>query len=127
MTDETRKLLKKGERALHAAETLIGAGDAEFATGRAYYAMLYTAQALLRQKGIQFRKHSTVHSAFGKHFAKTGLMDQKYHRWLLDAFDQRLRGDYDFETSVDVKTAAEIIRQARDFLQAAKHFLETDE
>ena len=65
-----------------------------------------------------------MHSAFGKHFAKTGLMDQKYHRWLLDAFDQRLRGDYDFDSSVDMETAADIIQQARDFLQAARRFLE---
>lgn len=80
MTEEVRKLLEKAKRALHAAETLLNEGDAEFATGRAYYALLYTAQALLRDKGIQFRKHSTVHSSFGKHFAKTGLMDAKYHK-----------------------------------------------
>jgi uncharacterized protein (UPF0332 family) len=123
VTDEVRKLLEKGERALHAAETLLGEGDAEFATGRAYYALLYTAQALLRQRGIQFRKHSAVHSAFGKHFAKTGLMDPKYHRWLLDAFDQRLRGDYDIDSSIDEKTAATIIQQAKDFLRAAKLIL----
>lgn len=123
MTEEVRKLLEKAQRALHAAETLLNESDAEFATGRAYYALLYTAQALLRDKGIQFRKHSAVHSAFGKHFAKTGLMDPKYHRWLLDAFDQRLRGDYDIDSLIDEKTAAEIIKQAKDFLQAAKKFL----
>ena len=49
MTDETRKLLEKAKRALRAAETLQNAGDAEFAAGRAYYAMLHTAQALLRE------------------------------------------------------------------------------
>ena len=101
MTDETRKLLEKAKRALRAAETLQNAGDAEFAAGRAYYAMLHTAQALLRERGFRYRKHAGVHTAFGEHFAKAGLLDAKYHRWLLDAFDERLRDDYDFEVSLD--------------------------
>lgn len=45
MKEETRKLLAKAERALHAARALLSAGDTEFAAGRAYYAMLYVAQA----------------------------------------------------------------------------------
>jgi uncharacterized protein (UPF0332 family) len=53
--EESRKLLDKGGRALKAAETLLREGDAEFAAGRAYYAMLHTAQALLREKGLQYR------------------------------------------------------------------------
>jgi len=75
--EESRKLLDKGRRALKAAETLLREGDAEFAAGRAYYAMLHTAQALLREKGLQYRRHSGVHAAFGEHFAKTGLLDRK--------------------------------------------------
>jgi uncharacterized protein (UPF0332 family) len=34
--------------------------------------MFYVAEALLFEKGLQFRKHSGVHSAFGEHFAKAG-------------------------------------------------------
>jgi len=55
----------------------------EFASGRAYYAMFYATQALLQEKGIELRKHGTVHSAFGEHFIKTNLLDTKLHRWLL--------------------------------------------
>jgi uncharacterized protein len=78
MTEETRKLLEKAKRTLRAAETLLRAGDAEFAAGRAYYAMLHAAQALLRERGLRYRKHAGVHRAFGEHFAKVGLLDAKY-------------------------------------------------
>ena len=124
MKVESRKLLDKGRRALNAAETLLREGDAEFAAGRAYYAMLHTAQALLREKGLQYRRHAGVHSAFGEHFAKTGLLDRKYHRWLLDAFDERLRGDYDFQTSFDTDSVAMWIAQAREFCDVAQRLLE---
>lgn len=86
MKEDTRKLLEKAQRALHAAEILIRGGDSEFAAGRAYYAMFHTAQALLREKDVRCRKHGSVHAAFGQHFAKTNVLDPKFHRWLLAAF-----------------------------------------
>ncbi|HXG33903.1 MAG TPA: HEPN domain-containing protein [Bryobacteraceae bacterium] len=72
MTEEARKLLEKARRALRAAECLKKDGNEEFAAGRAYYAMFHAAQALLREKNLQYRKHASVHAAFGEHFAKPG-------------------------------------------------------
>jgi uncharacterized protein (UPF0332 family) len=123
MKEQAGKLLEKAGRALHAAETLLHAGDPEFAVGRAYYAMLHTAQALLREKDLRYRKHSGVHSAFGQHFVKTGDMDPKFHRWLLAAFDKRLTGDYDFEVTLETETATDMVEQAREFLEAARKYL----
>jgi len=124
MKEEARKLLEKAERALHAAESLMQAGDVEFAAGRAYYAMFHAAQALLRETDRRYRKHASVHAAFGKYFAKSGVLDPKYHRWLLDAFDERLQGDYDFDASFDADAVARRIEQARAFLEAARRYLE---
>jgi uncharacterized protein (UPF0332 family) len=126
MSQEARKFLDKAERALQAAETLRKAGDVENTAGRAYYAMLHAAQALLRQRGLRYRKHSGVHSAFGEHFIKTGLLDPKFHRWLLDAFDSRLRGDYDFDATFEEEAVATMVRQARELLDAARGFLERE-
>src|SRR5262247_3707832 len=72
-------------------------GDAEFSVGIAYYAMFYTAQAMLNEEELRFRKHAGVHSAFAERFVKSGLMDKKYHRWLLSAFSKRITGDYGIE------------------------------
>lgn len=97
MNDQTEKLLSKAARAIHVAERLFGEGDLNFAASRAYYAMFYATEALLSEKGLRFRKHGGVHAAFGEHFVKSGLFDQKYHQWLLDAFDKRLQSDYGVE------------------------------
>ncbi len=106
MTDQTRKLFDKAERAIYAADALLKHGDPDFAAGRAYYAKFYAAEALLVEEGLRFRRHGSVHAAFGEHFAKGEVLDSKYHRWLLNAYDQRILGDYGVEVSLipeDVK------------------------
>ena len=124
MKEATEKLLAKAARALRVAERLRTDEDAEFAVGRAYYAMFYAAEALLNEKGQRFRKHGGVHGAFAEHFVKTGLLDGRYHRWLLEAFSKRITGDYGIEADLTAEDASLVIDQAREFLEAAKRFLE---
>ena len=123
MRDETRKFLDKAARAIRAAETLLREGEADFAAGRAYYAMFYIAEALLSERGLRFRKHGGVHGAFGEHFARTGELDPKFHRWLLDAFDRRLQADYGIEATVTADEAQATIDQARQFFDHARTYL----
>ena len=123
MKDYSRKLLDKAIDTIEAAELLVDAGKSDIAAGRAYYAMFYIAEALLNEKGLRFTKHSGVHSAFGENFAKTNEMDTKFHRWLIDAFDKRLAGDYGVETDIETEVATHMINQAREFLEAAQEYL----
>jgi uncharacterized protein (UPF0332 family) len=98
MKDISRLLLEKAQRAINAAHTLLETGNfPDFAAGRAYYAMFYVAEALLEEKSLRFSKHGGVHGAFGEYYIKTGILDLKFHRWLLNAFDQRIDGDYGVE------------------------------
>ena len=112
---------------MEAAERLTKDGDAEFAVGRAYYAMFYAAEALLNEQELRFRKHAGVHGAFAQHFVKSGLIDKKYHRWLVAAFSKRITGDYGLESDLTAEDAAVLISQALEFLMAAKRFLEMKE
>ena len=55
MKDLTRSFIDKAQRAIEAARTLLAAGNlTDFASGRAYYAMFYIAEALLEEKGLRF-------------------------------------------------------------------------
>ena len=60
MKDHTRKLLDKAARAIRVASLLVDNRETEFAAGRAYYAMFYTAEALLYEAGQRSRSHSGV-------------------------------------------------------------------
>ncbi|MBI5684712.1 MAG: HEPN domain-containing protein [Verrucomicrobia bacterium] len=123
MKDATPKLLDKAASAIHAAETLLAEQEADFAAGRAYYALFYVAEALLNEEGLHFHKHGAVHAAFGERFAKTGRLDPKFHRWLLDAFDKRIEGDYGVETKITAADVTTMIAQAREFLQTVRQHL----
>ncbi len=124
MKEIGKRLLAKSIRAIAAARRESVNGDAEFAVARAYYAMFYVAEALLDEKGLSFKKHGGVHAAFGEHFAKTGKLDPKYHRWLLAAFEKRITADYGVEEAITSEDATETITQAQEFLDAVQKLLD---
>lgn len=127
MNDYTRKLLDKAVDTIESAELLLDHAKTDVAAGRAYYALFYIAEALLNEKGLQFSKHGDVIGAYGKEFSKTKLLDQKYHRWLIEGFDTRMIGDYHVDTKIEMDAVAEMINHARDFLLDARKYIEKHE
>lgn len=124
MKEESKALLDKASRAIALAEKTSKEGNLDFAAGRLYYAMFYSARALLLEKGLRrFTKHKAVHSAFGQHFSKTNVLDPKFHRWLIDAFDKRILGDYEAFLGLTSEDIEEMTAQAREFLEAATTYL----
>jgi len=124
MKEHTQKLFDKALDVLEAAEALLKIGKVDVAAGRAYYSMMHVAEALLfEEKDLSLNKHGDIHAAYGLNFAKTKALDPKYHRWLLDAFDQRIVGDYDVSSGLDADMVSEVISEAREFLQVAQTYL----
>ncbi|MBV6402203.1 MAG: hypothetical protein CNIPEHKO_02509 [Anaerolineales bacterium] len=124
MKDYTSKLLDKAIDTIEGAEILLDHEKADIAAGRAYYALFYIAEALLNEKGLQFSTHGDVIGAYGKEYAKTKLLDPKFHRWLRKGFDTRLIGDYHVDTKIEMDFVTSLINQAREFLEAAREYLE---
>lgn len=123
MKPEVQEYLQKADRALKVAENLLATGfDAE-AAARAYYAMFYAAQAILKENGIQRVKHSAVQAAFGQHLVKTGKIDAKFHRMLIDARETRELADYTVGEEVSAETAALRVKNAEEFIQVVKTLL----
>lgn len=124
MSDAEDRRLAKAERALAGAARDLSAGDAGLASDRAYYAMFHAADALLSDRDKTFRSHGAVHGAFGKEFAKTGIIDPKYHRWILDAFRLRQEMVYDLDAEADAEAAAAVVERAREFVGVARSYFE---
>ena len=119
MTDEQRDLLLKAQQSLEAAKLLLTNHVPDYATSRAYYAMVYIAEAFLEGKGLSFSKHSAVIAAFGREFAKTQLVPTNFHRFLIEAQELRTTGDYGQLNAVTTDQAAEQIDRAEEFLSLA--------
>ena len=128
MKEYSSKLFSKALDAIEAAEALLNIGKAEFAAGRAYYAMFYVAEALLYDEfDLKFSQHGQVIAAYGKNFAKTKVLDPKFHRWMRDGFDKRITGDYGVDTGIEDEIVATMINQAREFMLASQKYLKKKE
>jgi len=85
----------------------------------------YLTQALLLSKGLTFSSHSAVVAAYGKEFAKTGFLDPKFHRYIIDAQQLRQTGHYGEEgEEVTKDQALESFQWAEEFMQAVKEYLQ---
>lgn len=118
MDQTAATFLDKSQRSLQAAELLLAAGHPDFAASRAYYVMLYAADALLSAHGQRFYDHAGSHAGFADHFVRTGLIDAKHHQRLVRGYETRLAADYGADGSFPSEEAARLIQEAHEFLDA---------
>lgn len=116
-------LLRKAADSLRAAKLLASQGFNDFAISRAYYTMFYITTALLLGEGLSFSKHSAVIAKFGQHFAKTGRVPVKFHRYLIEAQNSRHVSDYDLGPGLDHKETMTQISRAELFLELAEKLI----
>lgn len=118
MNGDITAQISKAEESLSAAELLLNQGYAGFAASRAYYAM--------EAWGQSYSSHAAVQAAYGREFARSGDLDVRFHRWLLDAQDLRNVGDYGIGITITAKQSEQVIAWEREFMEAAVSFLNTD-
>lgn len=121
---DIRLYLNRAREDLVAAETNLQQGFYGVTISRTYYAMFYAATAILASQGLSRSKHSGVHSAFGEHFVKTGLIEPEYGRMLINAFDSRLDADYEADFTTDEKAAEALLEDARKFVARIERYLQ---
>lgn len=124
MNNEILALLKKSEDSIKGARLLFDDKLYGFAVSRAYYAMFYLVSAVLLEKNLNFSKHQAVVAAFGQHFIKTGIFEHKFHKYLVEAFEQRQIGDYEPMEEITKETTQKSINRALEFLNAVKVYFE---
>lgn len=123
MKKEVQRLLEKADHALEVAESLYKQGFPLDAASKLYYAMFYATQALLKSEGIEVVKHSAVESALGYHFSKTGKIDPKYHRMLINARKIREIVDYDIQEETIEPTAMLKLEDGKEFVAVMKEMI----
>lgn len=121
---EIQQLLDYAEESHQAAKVLIDGGFTGFAAAQSYYTMFYLAEALLLSKGLYYSSHSALIAAFGKEFAKTGLLAPKFHRYLIDAEERREDGHYGGGRKISDEDALESYQWAVEFKKMAGDYLD---
>ena len=123
MSEEINHFLRKSQHAIKVSEDLLGKGYSSDAMSKIYYALFYASQALLKSASINVIKHSAVESAIGFHFVKTGKMDVKYHRILIDARKLREVADYDLHETILRTQTLDKIAETKMFLKVVKKMI----
>ena len=123
MTPDQEGLLGKARRNIRSAKMLLADGDCDTAVSRAYFAMFYVAEALLLSKGLAYSKHSAVIAAFGKEFAKPGVLPAEFHAHLREAAEARNISDYQVGSLLTEEATAQHISRAEELLVAAERLL----
>jgi len=85
ITPQIQALINRAEDSHQAAKILLDEGYPNFSAAQSYYTIFYLAEAILNSKGLGFSSHSTVMAAYGKEFAKTSILDPKFHRRMIIA------------------------------------------
>lgn len=124
MTAASARLMEAAAESLRGAKGILEIGFPGFAASRAYCAMFNAAQALLAKKELRFTRHSAVIAAFGRQFAKTGLLPAELYRAMLTAQRHRLSVDYGGPREVSIKEAAAYIHNDETFLTLAQGYLD---
>jgi len=122
ISPEIQRLINHAEDSHQAAKVLLDSGFLGFSAAQSYYTIFYLTEALLHSKDLQFSSHSAVIAAYGKEFAKTAILDPKFHRRIIIAESRRETGHYGEESSVTDEEARESFDWAEEFLQVVKQY-----
>ena len=87
--------IETAHNTFQAAKVLAQNGFWNSAVNRLYYTIFYAVNALLVNNEIYTQTHSGMRSQFSKYFIKTGKLDKKYGKLLVQLYDWRQKGDYE--------------------------------
>ena len=119
-----QRLLDLAHESHQAAKVMIDGGFVRFSAAQSYYTMFYLTEALLLSKGLTFSSHSAVVAAYGKEFSKTGLLDPKFHHYIIVTQKRREVGHYgDENEEVTDGEARESFQWAEEFMRSVKDYL----
>lgn len=119
--------MQSADECLADAQLLLDNDRLRAAIGRAYYAMFNAARAALVAAGMKEpRSHKALLDLFGREFVRTGRVERQLFRDLLDAFDARVKSDYEPLSMFDPEHARRLVDRARSFVARVRALLGTD-
>lgn len=123
LRNQLQAMLDKAQRTLKAARQHFQAGDHDFASSKAYYAVFHVMQAALLTKGLTFSKHAGVIGAFAQHFLKAGFFPKEWSRAIQKLRHNRETGDYGYLLSIGQEEAQEDLKKAEEIVKAVERYV----
>ena len=116
--------IDQAREALDDAKYLIdGKRSSQSIVNRAYYAMFYSALALLQSISKTPSKHSGVISLFDKEFVMKGAFEKSLSKDFHKAFELRQKSDYKVIKPVTPESAIDVCKKAENFVDKVQEYL----
>jgi len=110
--------LERAKESLRDAQILYeNNGSPSSIVNRAYYAIFYTALALLVTADVEPAKHSGVLAKFDELFIRHGVFPKEMSKIIHHAFDMRQAGDYQKSTIITKEQAIYVLQSAKEFIK----------
>lgn len=117
--------LEQAEKTYVAVESLIQTDNLPAAVNRIYYGMFYGLLALAVKNSYKTSKHQQLLGWFNKNFINTQVIEKKYGKFIQDAFENRMEGDYEPYIEFDKETIEQMYADMRLFLDRMRREIET--
>jgi len=132
MTNEERNSLvalrlEQAEETYETAHLLIENQKYPSALNRIYYGMFYAVMALGIKYEFETSKHAQLLGWFNKKFVNKGLIDIKYGRMIRNAFEKRIKADYDTTPLPSEEAIESLFIDMRTFIDEVKRFINESE
>jgi len=117
--------VREGKESLGASRVLIDHDFYSDGVSKAYFAMFHLCQAILLSRKIERRKHSQLIGTFHHQFRKSKEIENKFHRMLDKAYEDRQKADYKrFKFSKE--EAEKRFSEAQAFIKKIEELLKLD-
>jgi uncharacterized protein (UPF0332 family) len=113
-------------KTLQAANVLAQNGFWNSAVNRLYYAIFYAVNALLVFNEIYTYSHSGMRNQFSRYFIKTGKIDKKYGKLLVQLYDWRQKGDYENLFDFTEDTVTLLFEPVNEMIGIIEHEIKKD-
>jgi uncharacterized protein (UPF0332 family) len=114
---------EKADAVMQDARLLFQNGRLASCVNRLYYAVFYSASAVLVSQGKKYGKHSAVRSAVHRDFINTGLLDKEYGRMYDILLSRREQSDYQPLTAFSMDEVEMFLIKATEIVEAFKRII----
>jgi len=118
-----KNLIEKSERALDDAKLAIDNQRLETAQNRIYYSMFYIVSALGYLNNFSTSKHGQLISWFNKTFIKEKVFDKELAITYKEAYENRMKSDYEFTYKPVKENVQKLFYKAEDFLKTITNYI----
>lgn len=86
------------------------------AANRIYYSSFYAVSALAIKYEVKTSRHAQLLSWFNKNFIRNEIIERRFGKFYLDAFEMRQESDYEDFVVIDKKSIDEKFKLASEFI-----------